>query len=286
MRHQKKRNKLSRDSGHRKALVRNLCAQVIQHERVKTTEAKAKVVKPEVEKLITLAKRGDLHARRQALADAQSGQVHRPQAVRRDRAAIRGRPGRLHADPQAGAAALRLDGDGLPRARLRHALKLTLEYDGREFAGWAAQPGLRTVEGIAGGRRWSRSRERPRGYPWPAAPTRACMPGDRSWASTVRPGASPSGCWRAERRAAGRRRRDRCGGGAGGLRRPARCEVPYLLLSSAGARGPRSVRAGPRAVVASSRSTRMPSTPVPVPPGRARLHRLHAHPDRPCQVRA
>jgi large subunit ribosomal protein L17 len=67
MRHQKKRNKLSRDSGHRKALVKNLCGQVIQHERVKTSEAKAKAVKPEVDKLITLAKRGDLHARRQAL---------------------------------------------------------------------------------------------------------------------------------------------------------------------------------------------------------------------------
>src|SRR5881227_2258815 len=68
MRHQKKRDKLSRDAGHRKALVRNLCGQVLQHERVRTTEAKAKVVKPEVEKLITLAKRGDHHARRQALS--------------------------------------------------------------------------------------------------------------------------------------------------------------------------------------------------------------------------
>jgi len=68
MRHKKNRNKLARDAGHRKALVRNLCGQVIQHERVRTTEAKAKVIKPEVEKLITLAKRGDLHARRQALA--------------------------------------------------------------------------------------------------------------------------------------------------------------------------------------------------------------------------
>jgi large subunit ribosomal protein L17 len=68
MRHRKKRGKLSRDADHRKALVRNLCAQVVQHERVQTTEAKAKTVKPEIEKLITLAKRGDLHARRQALA--------------------------------------------------------------------------------------------------------------------------------------------------------------------------------------------------------------------------
>ena len=68
MRHQKTRNKLSRDSAHRKALFMNLSRQVVQHERIKTTEAKAKAVKPEVEKLITLAKRGDLHARRQALA--------------------------------------------------------------------------------------------------------------------------------------------------------------------------------------------------------------------------
>ena len=68
MRHQKTRNKLSRDSAHRKALLMNLCKQVIEHERIKTTEAKAKAVKPEIEKLITLAKRGDLHARRQALS--------------------------------------------------------------------------------------------------------------------------------------------------------------------------------------------------------------------------
>jgi len=68
MRHQKTRHKLSRDSAHRKALVRNLCKEVIEHERIKTSQAKAKAVKPEVEKLITLAKRGDLHARRQALS--------------------------------------------------------------------------------------------------------------------------------------------------------------------------------------------------------------------------
>ena len=68
MRHQKARHKLSRDAAHRKALLRNLCREVIQHERIKTSQAKAKAVKPEVEKLITLAKAGDLHARRQALS--------------------------------------------------------------------------------------------------------------------------------------------------------------------------------------------------------------------------
>src|SRR3978361_2400610 len=68
MRHQKTRNKLSRDSAHRKARLLNLSNDVIDHERRKTSEAKAKAVKPELEKLITLAKRGDLHARRQALS--------------------------------------------------------------------------------------------------------------------------------------------------------------------------------------------------------------------------
>src|SRR3954471_511298 len=68
MRHQKQRNKLSRDSAHRKSLLMNLSREVIDHERVKTTQAKAKAVKPELEKLITLAKRGDQHARRQAMS--------------------------------------------------------------------------------------------------------------------------------------------------------------------------------------------------------------------------
>jgi large subunit ribosomal protein L17 len=68
MRHQHQRNKLSRTASHRKALLVNLMKEVIDHERIQTTEAKAKAVKPEVEKLITLAKRGDLHARRQALS--------------------------------------------------------------------------------------------------------------------------------------------------------------------------------------------------------------------------
>jgi large subunit ribosomal protein L17 len=69
MRHAKQRHKLSRDSAHRKALLRNLSRELIQHERIKTSQAKAKAVKPSVEKLITLAKRGDLHARRQALSE-------------------------------------------------------------------------------------------------------------------------------------------------------------------------------------------------------------------------
>ena len=69
MRHAKQRNKLSRDSAHRRALLRNLSRDVIQHERITTSQAKAKAVKPKVEKLITLGKRGDLHARRQAMSE-------------------------------------------------------------------------------------------------------------------------------------------------------------------------------------------------------------------------
>ena len=69
MRHGKQRNKLSRDSAHRRALMRNLCRDMIEHERITTSQAKAKAVKPKLEKMITLAKRGDLHARRQVLAE-------------------------------------------------------------------------------------------------------------------------------------------------------------------------------------------------------------------------
>ncbi|HRV59799.1 MAG: 50S ribosomal protein L17 [Solirubrobacterales bacterium] len=68
MRHAKKRNKLGRDAAHRKALLSNLSKEIIEHERIKTSQAKAKAAKPEIEKLITLGKRGDLHARRQALS--------------------------------------------------------------------------------------------------------------------------------------------------------------------------------------------------------------------------
>ena len=68
MRHQKDRVKLSRSASHRKSLLMNLCKEVLEHERIETTEAKAKAVKPELEKLITLAKTDSLHARRQALS--------------------------------------------------------------------------------------------------------------------------------------------------------------------------------------------------------------------------
>jgi len=75
MRHQRSGKKLGRDSAHRKALYSNLAGALIEHGRIRTTEAKAKAVKPFAEKMITLGKRGDLHARRQALAALRSNHV-------------------------------------------------------------------------------------------------------------------------------------------------------------------------------------------------------------------
>ena len=68
MRHQNRGRKLGRDSAHRKSLYANLTAELIQHCRIRTTLAKAKEVRPVAEQMITLGKRGDLHARRQAVA--------------------------------------------------------------------------------------------------------------------------------------------------------------------------------------------------------------------------
>ena len=75
MRHQRAGKKLGRDSAHRKALYANLACSLIEHGRIKTTEAKAKAVKPFAEQMITLGRRGDLHARRQALASLRSQEV-------------------------------------------------------------------------------------------------------------------------------------------------------------------------------------------------------------------
>ncbi len=78
MRHQKTGRKLGRDSAHRKALYANLVCSLIEHGRIKTTEAKAKEVRPIAEELITLSRRGDLAAHRHAVAFLRSkALVHR-----------------------------------------------------------------------------------------------------------------------------------------------------------------------------------------------------------------
>jgi len=75
MRHRRAGKKLGRDSAHRKALYSNLAGALIEHGRIKTTVAKAKAVKPFAEQMITLGKRGNLHARRLALAELRSQDV-------------------------------------------------------------------------------------------------------------------------------------------------------------------------------------------------------------------
>lgn len=68
MRHARGYRRLNRTHEHRKALFANMCGSLIEHEQIKTTLPKAKELRPIIEKLITLAKRGDLHARRMAAA--------------------------------------------------------------------------------------------------------------------------------------------------------------------------------------------------------------------------
>jgi large subunit ribosomal protein L17 len=75
MRHRRTGKKLGRDPAHRKALYSNLAGSLIEHGRIKTTVAKAKAVKPVAEQMITLGRRGDLAARRQALAFLRSNEV-------------------------------------------------------------------------------------------------------------------------------------------------------------------------------------------------------------------
>jgi large subunit ribosomal protein L17 len=68
MRHASAGRKLNRTAAHRKAMFSNMAASLIEHEQIVTTLQKAKEIRPIMEKLVTLAKRGDLHARRQAIS--------------------------------------------------------------------------------------------------------------------------------------------------------------------------------------------------------------------------
>lgn len=77
MRHQKKTVKLGRKAEHRNALLANQVCSLIEHKRIKTTLAKAKAVRPLAEKMVTLGKKGDLHARRLAIS-----YLHQPASVK------------------------------------------------------------------------------------------------------------------------------------------------------------------------------------------------------------
>src|SRR5688500_5171989 len=78
MRHRVKGRQLSRKSSHRRATMRNMAINLFRHDRIETTTAKAKELRPYAERLITLAKRGDLHARRLA-----ARRIHDPEVLRR-----------------------------------------------------------------------------------------------------------------------------------------------------------------------------------------------------------
>ncbi len=75
MRHRKAGKQLSRNTSHRRAMLRNMVTSFFKHEQIETTDAKAKTMKPIAEKMITLAKRGDLHARRLAISYMQDKDV-------------------------------------------------------------------------------------------------------------------------------------------------------------------------------------------------------------------
>jgi large subunit ribosomal protein L17 len=75
MRHRKSGTVLGRDSAHRKAMFRNMVTSLLEHERIETTDAKAKELRRWTEKMITLGKKGDLHARRRALRVVRTKEV-------------------------------------------------------------------------------------------------------------------------------------------------------------------------------------------------------------------
>jgi len=75
MRHRMSGRKLNRTSSHRKSMFANMTASLLRHEQIKTTKPKAKDLRSFAEKMITLGKRGDLHARRQAMSFLQDGEV-------------------------------------------------------------------------------------------------------------------------------------------------------------------------------------------------------------------
>ena len=75
MRHRKSGRKLGRSASHRKALFRNMVTSLFEHECIRTTDAKAKELRGLADRMITLGKRGDLHARRQALSVIRSKEV-------------------------------------------------------------------------------------------------------------------------------------------------------------------------------------------------------------------
>ena len=146
MRHQMGGRKLGRPTDHRLAMIRNQITDLLRYEKVRTTEAKARELRREAEKVITLAKHNDVHHRRLALTKVYDPRVV-DQAVRRDRAAHRGPAGRLHPDGQADAPQGRRRADGAGGAGplgsiMRESgegvrtVRLDLAYEGTRYHGF------------------------------------------------------------------------------------------------------------------------------------------------------
>jgi len=141
-------------------MLGNLVASLIAAEKIVTTGARPKAMRPVAEKLITKARKGGVHNQRQVVAFIRD-KGHGAQAVRGDRPALCRPPRRLRQDPQARATSGRQRPDGARRARVRlfepgneaapsgplRRVMLLVAYDGARFHGFAAQPGQDTVGG-------------------------------------------------------------------------------------------------------------------------------------------
>ena len=153
----KKGPRIGRDPAHQRLILANMASSLFEAGYVVTTVNRAKMLRPYAEHIITKAKKGGVHQRRQVIATIHDQDVTHKLFAEigpryRDRPGgylrilkLGPRPGdrRAHGAHRTGVTQLPLEGAGVDRT-----LKLTVAYDGTDFHGFAAQPGTRTVEGV------------------------------------------------------------------------------------------------------------------------------------------